>query len=261
MNLLTIIVVALILILGLIGAYRGLIRTALSLIAIIVSVIVVYIISPFVGDYVIKHTKLDDKLYDKMYSVIRTRVEENADTLAENIGIDLTHVPYLENAETAVQKNKVIAEYIMSTQLNLSDQLKVLDKIELPDFIKDTIRENNNKETYSELGADDFFQFTARYLSHTSTKIIVTFALYILCRVIFFIIIFLLTGAVRKLIIINLADKIGGGAAGLVMGIAGAWLILLFVSLVMSGTYNDLINESPILQVLDKTNVFAMRIK
>ncbi|MCR5149056.1 MAG: CvpA family protein [Eubacterium sp.] len=261
MNLLAIIVVALILILGLIGAYRGLIRTALSLIAIIVSVIVVYIISPFVGDYVIKHTKLDDKLYDKMYSVIRTRVEENADTLAENIGIDLTHVPYLENAETAVQKNKVIAEYIMSTQLNLSDQLKVLDKIELPDFIKDTIRENNNKATYDELGADNFFQYSARYLSHTSTRTIVTIVLYILCRVVFFIIIFLLTAAVRKMVIINIADKIGGAAAGLVMGVAVAWIILLVVSLIMSGSYNELINDNPFLQLLDKTNVFAMRIK
>jgi multidrug efflux pump subunit AcrB len=67
MNLLTIIVIALILVLGVIGAYRGLIRTALSLIAVVISVIVVYIISPMVGTYVINHTELDDKLYDSIF--------------------------------------------------------------------------------------------------------------------------------------------------------------------------------------------------
>ena len=261
MNLLTIIVIALILVLGVIGAYRGLIRTALSLIAVVISVIVVYIISPMVGTYVINHTELDDKLYDKMYDVVKTRVEENSYRIVDAIGIDTTHIPYLENAENDVQKQKVIAEYIMSTQLNLSEQLKVLDRIEIPEFIKDIIRENNNKETYSELGADNFFQFMARYLSHTSTRMIVTIALYILCRVIFFIIIFLMTAAVRKLVIIDLVDRIGGGAAGLVMGVAGAWLILLLASLLMSGSYNDMINANPLLQLLDKTNLFAMRIK
>ena len=116
MNLLTIIVIALILVLGVIGAYRGLIRTALYLIAIVISVIVVYIISPMVGTYVINHTELDDKLYDKMYDVIKTRVEENSYRIVDAIGIDTTHIPYLENAENDVQKQKVIAEYIMSAR-------------------------------------------------------------------------------------------------------------------------------------------------
>ena len=70
-----------------------------------------------------------------------------------------------------------------------------------------------------------------------------------------------MTAAVRKLVIIDLVDRIGGGAAGLVMGVAGAWLILLLASLLMSGSYNDMINANPLLQLLDKTNLFAMRIK
>ena len=261
MNILTIIVIFVILLFGFLGAYRGLIRTALSLVSIIISILLVYILAPVISDYVIEHTNMDDKLYDKMYGVIQTRIEENADKLVDSLGIDLSHVPYLDSAEPTVQRSKLIAEYIMSETYNKASQLDILDKIDLPEFINKAIVANNNKETYSEVGADNFFQYIARYLSRTAVKVIVIIALYILCRILLFVIIWFATAAIRSITIINMADKIGGGAAGLVMGVAAAWLILIVASIVMSGSYNDMVNANPILQLLDTTNILAKRIK
>jgi uncharacterized membrane protein required for colicin V production len=261
MNILTIIVLVVILFFGFLGAYRGLIRTALSLVSIVISILLVYILSPVISDYVIEHTKIDDKIYDKMYDVIQTRIEENADKLVDSLSIDLSSVPYLDKAETTVQRDKLIAEYIMSETYNKASQLDILDKIDLPGFINKAIVANNNKETYSEVGADNFFQYVARYMSRAAVKAIVIIVMYILCRIILFVIIYFATAAVRSIVIINIADKIGGGAAGLAMGVAAAWLILTVASVIMSGSYNDMVDANPILRLLDTTNILAKRIK
>ena len=71
MNLLTIIIIFVILGFGILGAYRGLVRTALSLVSIVVSIILVYIFAPMVSDYIIDHTNLDDKLYKKTYKIYK----------------------------------------------------------------------------------------------------------------------------------------------------------------------------------------------
>ena len=261
MNLLTVIIIILILGFGILGAYRGLIRTVLSLVSIVISILLVYILAPVVSVYVIEHTSLDDKIYNKTYDLVKTRIEDNADKLVDSLGIDLSHVPYLDKTETVVQRNKLIAEYIMSEQFNKASQLDILDKIDLPEFINKAIVDNNNKNTYTEVGADDFFQYIARYLSWISVKAIVTIALYIICRVLLFIIIWFATAAVRSITIINIADKIGGGAAGLAMGIAAAWIVLVVASVVMSGSYNDMVNANPLLQLLSNTNLLAKRLK
>ena len=261
MNILTIIVIAVILGFGFLGAFRGLIRTALSLVSIVISILIVYILSPVVSDYVIEHTEIDDKIYNKAYDLIETRIEDNADKLVDSLGIDLSHVPYLDSADTVIQKHKVIAEYIMSESYNKASQLDILDKVNLPKFINKAIVNNNNKETYNEVGADNFFQYVARYLSRIAVKVIVVIGMYILCRILFFVIIWFATAAVRSITIIDIADKIGGGAAGLIMGVAAAWLILIVASMVMSGSYNEMVNANPLLKLLDTTNILAKRLK
>ena len=261
MNLLTIIIIFAILAFGILGAYRGLVRTALSLVSIVVAIALVYVFAPMVSDYIIEHTNLDDKLYDKTYDLIQTRIEDNADKLVDSLGIDLSAIPYLDSAETDVQKHKLIAEHIMSETFNKASQLDILDKINLPKFINKAIVNNNNKETYAEVGADNFFQYIARYLSRIAVKVLVVIALYIIFRILLFVIIWFASTAVRSLTIINMADKVGGGAAGLAMGIAAAWLILIVASMVMSGSYNDMVNANPLLQLLNNTNILAKRLK
>ena len=252
MNILTVVILAEIILLGVMGAVRGLIRTALNLVSIIISVILVYILAPVLGNYVIEHSNLDDKINDKMYNTIRREVKEKADKISD---------AYPEEDLSDDKRREVIAEYIMSSPLNKADQVKVIDNLDMPEFLDKSLKENNNRDIYNDIGADNFFQYISKYTARVVVRIIVTIAFYIVCRVLFFILIYLFTGAVRQFKLLNAVDRIGGAAAGMVMGIAAAWVILLVVSVLMSDKYNDLVNASPILQLFDKTNLFAMRVK
>ena len=261
MNILTVVILAEIILLGVMGAVRGLIRTALNLVSIIISVILVYILAPVLGNYVIEHSNLDDKINDKMYNTIRREVKEKADKISDALDFDTERLAYPEEDLSDDKRREVIAEYIMSSPLNKADQVKVIDNLDMPEFLDKSLKENNNRDIYNDIGADNFFQYISKYTARVVVRIIVTIAFYIVCRVLFFILIYLFTGAVRQFKLLNAVDRIGGAAAGMVMGIAAAWGILLDVYVLMSYNYNVLVNASSILQLFDKTNLFAMRVK
>ena len=143
MNILTVVILAEIILLGVMGAVRGLIRTALNLVSIIISVILVYILAPVLGNYVIEHSNLDDKINDKMYNTIRREVKEKADKISDALDFDTERLAYPEEDLSDDKRREVIAEYIMSSPLNKADQVKVIDNLDMPEFLDKSLKEND----------------------------------------------------------------------------------------------------------------------
>ena len=50
--------------------------------------------------------------------------------------------------------------------LSVNQQMGILEKLNLPDVIKNLIKENNNAETYNSLGVDSFVGYISAYLAN-----------------------------------------------------------------------------------------------
>lgn len=203
------------------GAIRGFIKTFFSAFAVIVALIIAVQTGPYVGK-VIQHTPI--------YSGIAGHIEENM------------------NTQTEFMSEKV------------SDQIDTIAGYPIPEFIKETLIENNNSQMYEALGVYDFNAYVAAYMACLVINAVSFLVVFLLA----FVIIKMIEGAlnlVSKLPVLRSINKAGGIVCGVVHGLIRIWLIGVFV---MAFAWTSIgqwasvqINGNPILSLLYNHNLIV----
>ncbi len=220
MNLLFLLVVLIFILFMIIGYMRGLVKSVCKLVLMVLALLIAYIVTPFATEALIQNTKIDDNIQKKINSrleryvsdKIREETEQLLGGIADNATVDSLTATY------------------MTTDFSTNEQIRILQDIPFPQFMKDALIEHNNKEEKERLESKGFFDYIAIYLSRMVLRAIVFFGL-LICLVIIFTIITKMLSIAAHLPIINSINRIGGVLFGVGEALLVVWI--LFVEIAM----------------------------
>ena len=145
--------------------------------------------------------------------------------------------------------------------MDRSEQIKFIEDLPIPDFLKEQMETFNNSTGYQKLGATDFGSYVISYIANLILNILA----FLVTLLVSWIIIRLIFGALSvftALPIIGGVNRLLGLVAGFVQGILIVWVLFLIISVFASTpagkTLMDEINNTPVLETLYNTN-FLMK--
>lgn len=114
-------------------------------------------------------------------------------------------------------------------ELTLSAQNSLINNLELPNFLKSALIENNNTEVYNILNVSQIEDYISGYIANICINIISI----ILVFLVVFMIVKLIAGFLdlaSKLPIINSINKIAGSILGLAKGVLIIWILCMVIT-------------------------------
>lgn len=214
--------VAIVLIILVISAYRGmkagLIKTVFSIFSMIIALVLTLWLSPMISKMVQSNDAIFDYFTQKVEKAIPT----------EEIGT------------------------------KISDQMNFIDNLPLPASLKTTIIENNNTDTYVALAVDNF----SSYISHSIAAIIInaiTFVVTYLIISILLRVICMVLDIISKLPILHQINKLSGLFVGIIHGMILVWILFVLLTALTSTEIGQkafaMINESAFLSYIYNNNI------
>ena len=201
------------------GLFRGFIKKSVAAVSLVVTLVLVTYLTPHITTFIQDYTSLHESLQEKCSEVFFN--EE-----------------YNQDVKT--------------------DQVMMIENMNLPENIKELLLENNNNEAYGILEVTGFHEYIGAYLANA---IINTMA-YLICFVVIWTIlraILLALDVVAKLPVLNGINRLAGGILGLAMGVTIVWVVFLLVTVLCNGDFGRsffaLICENPFLLFLYNQNV------
>ena len=201
------------------GLRRGFIRKAVSAVSLVITLVLVTYLTPQITTFIQDHTSVHEKLSEKCSEI-------------------LLNSNYNESLKT--------------------DQVLIIEDLELPENIKEMLLENNNTESYNLLQVSGFHEYIGAYIAN----LIINALAYLLSFILIWTSLQLLLMAldvVTKLPILRGLNQLAGGALGIVYGVALVWIAFLLVTVLCNGnlgrTFFELIKENPFLLFLYNQNV------
>lgn len=203
------------------GLRRGFVRTVISMLSIVLSIILVSFISPYVGDYLQEKTSL----YDSIQKSCKAQMEG---TITDNEAMES------------------------------QEQAGAINKLPIPQPIKEGLLKNNNAEGYSKLVVEGFSEYITAYLAQIIMNGIVFLISFILAVILIRVITYVLD-RVARLPVLHTFNRLGGGIAGAVQGLLVVWVIFLAVTLLYNTAWGkelfQLIQKDTFLSFLNDNNV------
>ena len=201
------------------GLRRGFIRKAVSAVSLVITLVLVTYLTPQITTFIQDHTSIHEKLSEKCSEI-------------------LLNSNYNESLKT--------------------DQVLIIEDLELPENIKEMLLENNNTESYDLLQVSGFHEYIGAYIAN----LIINALAYLLSFILIWTALQLLLMAldvVTKLPILRGLNQLAGGALGIVYGVALVWIAFLLVTVLCNGnlgrTFFELIKENSFLLFLYNQNV------
>ena len=219
MNWLFCVVVALIAYHVIDGLWRGFIKKSVAAVSLIVTLVLVTYLTPHITVFIQDYTSLHETLQEKCSEAF---LDEE----------------YNQDVKT--------------------DQVMMIENMNLPENIKELLLENNNNEAYGILGVTGFYEYIGAYLANA---IINTMAYLISFVIIWTLLraILLALDVVSKLPVLNEINRLAGGALGLVIGVTLVGVVFLLVTVLCNGAFGRsffaMICENPFLLFLYNQNI------
>lgn len=215
MNYLDYLFIGIIILCSLIALSRGLIKTIFSFFSLIIAVLLAYTLYPKISSILFKYTSLYKSLIGKIIK------ELNLKLLAQN-----TVSPH--------------------------DQIDMIKKLKIPNFIKISLVENNNSEVYKVLKATGIEE----YIGGAVATIVINALAFLLVFILSILIVKIISHSldiVSKLPVIHQLNKIGGFFVGFVQGIIIVWIVCIALTVFISFKPNEnlfaLIESSLIIKI------------
>ena len=196
------------------GFWKGFIRKAVSALSLVLTLVLVTWLTPQITTFIIEKTS------------IQASLQETCSEMFLN-------GKYNENVKT--------------------DQVLMIENMNLPQNIKEKLVENNNSEAYDLLEVTGFHQYVGAYLAN---MIINAMAYLISFLVVWTVLkaILLALDVVTKLPVLHGINKLAGGVLGLAQGIVLTWVIFLLGAVLCNGQmgqkFMELIQDNMFLTLL-----------
>lgn len=219
MNIVLIVAVIILIASALAGFGRGLVKSVFSTFALIVAIVLAVQIMPY-GTKLLRTTPL----YTSINDSIQASLEDQFQVAAQGAG----------------------------------EQMEAIDQMDnLPDFLKDILKSNNNAEVYEALGIDQFSEYISNYITclilNAISLIVCFLVIYIILRIIG-----CMLDMLSRIPVINGLNKIGGFIFGLFNGAIYLWLACIIVTIFSTTQWGQYIfqqiNDSVILSFIYNNN-------
>ena len=208
------------------GHYRGFIKRAVSVFALIASLVIVRIGMPYVTNLLKEET------------AIRQMVQ--AQVLSLSGFEDASGMESTGGAMPAAQR-------------------AIIEQLDLPETLKQSLIENNNSEVYEMLGVQAFSDYIADYLSNLLFSVIAFLVLFLFSYIIIRLL-FNWVDIISKLPVLSGINQIAGAILGAIESLAVLWLIALLISVFSSTPFGSLavreIESSIMVNFLYRNNPF-----
>lgn len=248
MNLLLVLVLLIFILFMIVGFLRGLVKSVCQMVLMIFALLIAYIATPAATDALIQNTAIDDNIQNKITSRLETYVSEKVRKEAEQT---------LGSAVDNATVNSLTEKY-MKSDFTTNEQIKILQDIPFPQFMKDALIEHNNKTEKAELESKGFFDYIAIYLSRMILRAIVFFVLLMVLILIFTIIAKMLSIAAH-LPLINSINRIGGVLFGAGEALLIVWILFVVIAILANTSigveFYKQIEESQFLTKLYDSNL------
>lgn len=209
----------------LIAYKRGLLKTLFGLGSTIIGIVIAYLIYPILSSWIIKNTGFYGVLQDKIGKGLK-----------------------LENAAQVVSPQ---------------DKIEFINALELPQFIKKILINNNNSEVYRLLDVSDLKEYVVSVIAKIALNAIV----FILVLIIASIAIKLILNAldiITKLPVIHQMNQLGGLLLGAVWGVIVVYILCIILSVSASFQKDEKlllqINNSPVIEFFNNHNLLMDQI-
>ena len=201
------------------GLFRGFIKKSVSAVSLVVTLVLVTYLTPQVTMFIQDYTSLHESLQEKCSEIFLN--EE-----------------YNQEVKT--------------------DQVMMIENMNLPENIKEMLLENNNREAYDVLNVTGFHEYIGAYLAN----MIINALAYLLSFVIIWTVlraILLALDVVAKLPVLHGINQLAGGVLGLAIGVILVWVVFLLVTILCNGEigqkFFSLICENQFLLFLYNQNI------
>lgn len=184
---------ALILIGIIIGLVRGLVKEVVSIVIVFVSIALVWFLNPYVNHFLREMTPIESKIED--------------------------------------QTRKMLGDQLDSGKIIPADkQQEIIENLDLPENIINTLLKNNNAEEYKELNVNSFIDYIVEYpvnIVMNGISFLITYALVtILLRVLVFVL-----DIFTRLPVVSGLNKLGGALIGGAKYVIFIWIGMLVVTM------------------------------
>lgn len=223
MNWILIVVVAVIAVLGWLGMKKGFIKMVFSLVSTIAALLIAVIFSP-VAAGIMKNNEAIVGFFDEKISAF----------------IDFS------SEEAGVTKE--------------SEQRSLIDKLPLPETIKESLLENNTKDNYISMQAENFEQYVCRQI----TNVIINSIAFVITLIVAIIALALICNALNllaKLPLLRQINAVAGLGAGIAEGVLLVWILFVVLTMFAGSEFGQeamkMISENPLLHFLYKNNLVS----
>lgn len=188
------------------GARKGLVRTAVSMVAILLVIGTTGWLSPHISQYIIESTQIDNKIEEKCNAIIMEKINDNQEMT------DFT-------------------------------QVQIINDLPLPEVVKEKMIQNNNISTYQSLAVERFGDYVSAYLTRMIVNG-AAFVVAFLITIILLHVILHAVDLVTKLPVVNEMNRFGGLLLGAVQGIVWVWIIFWVITLLGNTPAGEMLIET-----------------
>ncbi len=279
-----------------VGLYRGAVKIAVSLAATIVTFILVFFLTPYVSQGIMAVTPLDEMIESQAEQSIMGMASsvlqgdegeggsgltvENVRRVLESAGITEAQLNAagitVEDIVNGNVTSDELAQYGISSSLldglqGSSEAESILEDVEIPrdtqiaaiegadipGVFKALLLNNNNSETYDELGVDNFIQYISAYATRLIINILSFILTFVVVTVVMRAVIFALD-IVANLPVLGFFNRLGGALLGAAGGLIIVWILFMLITMLYTTSLGresyDVIQGNDILRVIYEYN-------
>lgn len=188
-----------------IGYVRGFIKIIVSFGTTVASIVLVLFLTPYTSKAIVALTPIDEMVQKKCISMITS-----------------------EGVEGDISEN-----FLNKVELPRQKQIEILEKADMPEFVKRGLIENNNNEAYKQLGVLNFTDYIGTYVSSVIVKIISFLLTFIVITIFIRAVIFALD-VITALPVVNGLNRVAGMLVGGMIAVVLIWIVFLVITLLYS---------------------------
>ena len=210
----------------------------------ILTLVLTRLASPYVTEIVQNYTGLYDTVYTQMEDYLDKQVQK----AAEESGVPLP--------------DGVSADQVLD-QMTSGQQSQLIEKLPLPETLRQSLQENNNSEIYKLIGAASFTSYLAAYLSRMILSAVCSLLTFLFVSLVLRLLAIALD-IISHLPVIHTLNKVGGMIVSLLLGLAIVWVGFLAATALSGTAFGQevlrSISESTFLSLLYQHNLLLQAV-
>ena len=279
-----------------VGLYRGAVKIAVSLAATIVTFILVFFLTPYVSQGIMSVTPLDEMIESQAEQSIMGMAPsvlqgdegeggsgltvENVRRVLESAGIteaqlnaagitvedivngnvtgdELAQYGISSSLLDGLQGSSEAESILEDVEIPRDTQIAAIEGADIPGVFKALLLNNNNSETYDELGVDNFIQYISAYATRLIINILSFILTFVVITVVMRAVIFALD-IVANLPVLGFFNRLGGALLGAAGGLIIVWILFMLITMLYTTSFGreayDVIQGNDILRVIYEYN-------